>query len=554
MPSSYESRHRPLSGAELERGDTEVLSVVNNDTIHIRESCGQAAVNAGIREFRFNRAVDQGCSQEEFFEVSKVRVLLDSALDGYASTVIAYGQTGSGKTFSMSGLEEKIASEDWVGSDNSNGIIPRSMAYLFDQIDSKATNSDKRYTVRASYSEIYNEQVYDLLNYNGRSLQVRWNSQKGFFVRDLFVVQCESLEDVMAVVSEGHRNRRVGSHELNKDSSRSHSLLTVHLEAESTDSLSKDSFVQYGKITFVDLAGSERLKDSRSEGTTKAETGAINKSLFTLSNVISALSDPRRSKASFVPYRNSKLTKLLMDSLGGTSKTLLIACCCPSSRFLEESLNTLNYATRAARIKNRPILQVDEKDQLINRLRQAIRLLKEENSTLKLELKKPNNSHGEVSERRSRVGLSNMSFHPITPAAVQSVRKNVLEEEGGSNSGDNLRPIPPEKAGSRRHEAISPRKQGANVRFPMLAGAEDYSREREEMQREIRNAVERGDAYMKKYESIAEENKHLSAKLEHLEKIFVHNEASSWRRKVVTSPTQKHRDQYSLEVDRSEAT
>ena len=525
---------------------------MSNDTIHLRDEAASGNSNVGIREFRFNHAVGRACGQEEFFEVSKVKTLLESALDGFASTVIAYGQTGSGKTYSMSGLEERIASEEWVGSDESNGIIPRSMAYLFERIKEKGSDSDMAYTVRASYSEIYNEQVYDLLNYNGKSLQVRWNAQKGFFVRDLFVVECETLEDVMAVVSEGHRNRRVGSHELNKDSSRSHSLLTVYLETENTDSTSKDTFMQTGKITFVDLAGSERLKDSRSEGTTLAETGAINKSLFTLSNVISALSDPRKSKASFIPYRNSKLTKLLMDSLGGSSKTLLIACCCPSSKFVEESLNTLNYATRAARIKNRPVLQVDEKDQLINRLRQALRLLKEENSNLKQELKKKRASPGAIQSRSSQGGLSTMSFHPITPGMSHNDYTANDRKVISNNVGETRTPVrPPGRQLSNAGESMSPR-QGTTVTLPIVAGIEDHEKEKERLQLEIQRAVERGDAYMKKFESISQENEQLSAKLEHLEKIFVHNEGNSWRRKVTSPPTRKVLERYSPEPDRFE--
>ena len=226
-----------------------------------------------------------------------------------------------------------------------------------------------RYTIRASFCEIYKEHVYDLLNMNSSSLAVRWNIRNGFFVQDLFVVECEVLQDVMAVVSEGHRNRRIGSHQLNKDSSRSHSILTVHLESETIDPDDGHTLVKFGKIVFVDLAGSERLKDTKSEGLTLTETAAINKSLFTLSKVISALSDSKKHKSSksmnFIPYRDSKLTKLLMDSLGGTSMCLMVACVSPASQYLEETLSTLNYATRANKIQNKPVVQMDPKEQLI---------------------------------------------------------------------------------------------------------------------------------------------------------------------------------------------
>lgn len=222
------------------------------------------------------------------------------------------------------------------------------------------------------------------------SLAVRWNIRNGFFVQDLFVVECEVLQDVMAVVSEGHRNRRIGSHELNKDSSRSHSILTVHLESETIDPDDGHPLVKFGKIVFVDLAGSERLKDTRSEGMTLTETGAINRSLFTLSKVISALADAAKKKkpkkSNFVPYRDSKLTKLLMDSLGGTSMTLMIACVSPSSHYMDETISTLNYATRANKIQNKPMVQMDPKEQLIYNLRQEIKLLRMENNYLRQQL------------------------------------------------------------------------------------------------------------------------------------------------------------------------
>ena len=153
------------------------------------------------------------------------------------------------------------------------------------------------------------------------------------------------------------KNRHKGAHELNKDSSRSHSILTVYLISEIKNSTDGHIFKKYGKISFVDLAGSERLKESKSEGTMVKETGNINKSLFTLGKVISMLAAPdKKLNAKYIPYRDSKLTMLLMDSLGGTSKALMIACISPSSVYIEETLSTLNYACRTMNIKNKPVI------------------------------------------------------------------------------------------------------------------------------------------------------------------------------------------------------
>ena len=154
------------------------------------------------------------------------------------------------------------------------------------------------------------------------------------------------------------KNRHQGSHELNKDSSRSHSLLTVYLISETRNSADGHIFKKYGKITFVDLAGSERLKETKSTGDQMMkETGNINKSLFTLGKVISMLSSPEKKiNQAYIQYRDSKLTMLLMDSLGGTSKALMIACLSPSITYAEETLSTLNYACRAMNIKNKPVV------------------------------------------------------------------------------------------------------------------------------------------------------------------------------------------------------
>lgn len=169
------------------------------------------------------------------------------------------------------------------------------------------------------------------------------------------VVECTSIEDLIAVLHEGIKNRHSGSHELNKDSSRSHSILTVYLISESHSKEDNHLFKKYGKMSFVDLAGSERLKESQSEGIMVKETGQINKSLFTLGKVISMLSS-KEGSAKYIPFRDSKLTMLLQDSLGGTSKALMIACVSPSEVYSDETISTLNYATRTMNIKNKPIL------------------------------------------------------------------------------------------------------------------------------------------------------------------------------------------------------
>ena len=189
-------------------------------------------------------------------------------------------------------------------------------------------------------------------------LHARWNAKNGFFVEDLCVVECTGQEDLKSVLHEGMRNRHQGSHELNKDSSRSHSLLTIYLISETVNEFDGLVYKKYGKISFVDLAGSERLKETKSEGQTMVkETGNINKSLFTLGKVITMVSSGVKNlDKKYIPYRDSKLTMLLQDSLGGTSKALMIACISPSGAYADETLCTLNYAARVMNIKNKPVI------------------------------------------------------------------------------------------------------------------------------------------------------------------------------------------------------
>lgn len=199
---------------------------------------------------------------------------------------------------------------------------------------------------------------------------------------------CDSPRDILAVLQEGHKNRSVGSHALNADSSRSHSLLTLFIERTMPDPETGTQIVTKSKITFVDLAGSERLKESKAEGMTMVESRQINKSLLALSKVISVLSERKHKNEAdhYVPYRDSKLTSLLQDSLGGSAMTLMISCISPASSFVEESMNTLQYSLRASRIENAPVLQIDSKDATIIALRKEVKALKDEVRLLRAKL------------------------------------------------------------------------------------------------------------------------------------------------------------------------
>jgi hypothetical protein len=199
-------------------------------------------------------------------------------------------------------------------------------------------------------------------------------------VEGLLVIECKKPQDIVEIILQGTKNRKKGSHDLNKDSSRSHSILTVYLISEYNSG--GESYKKYGKISFVDLAGSERLKETNSKGGMLKETGNINKSLFVLGKVISSLTDKKNTNQ-HIPYRDSKLTMLLMDSIGGTAKTLMIACVSPSSVYSDETMSTLNYASRTMNIKNKPLVQMDSKERAAEGLKEENELYVEENEFLK---------------------------------------------------------------------------------------------------------------------------------------------------------------------------
>ena len=254
--------------------------------------------------------------------------------------------------------------------------------YLWEKI--RARSSDVKYIVTASFLEIYNEHVFDLLNPTTKSLQVRWSKDRGFYAENLFKVECEDLSDLEGVLREGLKNRSVRSHEMNQTSSRSHSLLTINLHSETKDPEDPSGYIKReGRICLVDLAGSEKTKRTQSKGETFIEANNINKSLLVLGNCIHSLSS---NKTGHTPYRDSILTKLLADSLSGSGMTLMIACVSALPADASETINTLRYASRAKKVKTRPIVRMDPRELSILSLKREVRLLRMENHFLRQQL------------------------------------------------------------------------------------------------------------------------------------------------------------------------
>ncbi|NWX24056.1 KIF12 protein, partial [Aegotheles bennettii] len=341
-------RVRPLTCTETQRGDQQVVRSLGDGTVHVSAARHDAT-------FGFSAVFDAGASQEAVFEGSGMRQLVELAIDGFSCTVFAFGQTGSGKTYTLMGPFAQSTTQP--AAPGLLGLMQRSFACLLQQ--SRGRGSDL--ALSASYLEIYNEQVRDLLSPGPPcALPLRWSKTRGFYVENQLSVDFESLETIADLLLQGSQRRRTSAHALNRHSSRSHALLTIHIlrRAQSITPAprvpqSSTCPSKQGTLCFVDLAGSERVKETGSSGQLCVEANNINRSLLALGHCISLLAKPR-GKRTHIPYRDSKLTRLLARSLGGSGITLMVACISPSSRCLSETLSTLHYASRARRVTTRP--------------------------------------------------------------------------------------------------------------------------------------------------------------------------------------------------------
>jgi len=314
--------------------------------------------------FGFDHVLPQDCKQEDVFRTC-VREMVDDALEGFNGTVLAYGQTGAGKTHTMTGKPHSV---------KERGLAARTLSYLFRRIDDR--QGDSSFSVRLSYLEIYNEQLFDLLHGDpdekqrhpaakddrvakqllSGSMQIMTTGPGGGVVMSgLNRRMVRTEEEAFACLFEAETNRVIASHELNYSSTRSHCIFTVYIEGrhqaydESVGATVET--VSHAKLHLVDLAGSERIFKTNSTGTVLQEARAINKSLSFLEQVVVALADKQREH---IPYRQSQLTHFLKDSLGGNCKSLLIACIWPVASHIEQTLATLKFATRMLRVKNAP--------------------------------------------------------------------------------------------------------------------------------------------------------------------------------------------------------
>ncbi|XP_050511153.1 chromosome-associated kinesin KIF4 [Diabrotica virgifera virgifera] len=349
-------RVRPLVPTELSRGCKEIVDVIKeNEQILIKNIDKDKA-------YTFNYVLGTLSKQGELYERC-VQPLMGNLFKGYNVTILAYGQTGSGKTHTMGTSYTEHGDM---------GVIPRCVNEIFDFIKE---NFAYNFNISVTFMELYQEVLYDLLSDKPREqciLEIREDTTKGIHIPNLTEIDVQNVNTVLETLQKGTTRRATSATAMNAHSSRSHAIFSVNISMNHKENCHEN---KQSKLHLVDLAGSERPKKTGAIGNTFKEGVNINKGLFVLGNVISSLGD-EKSQHGFIPYRDSNLTRLLKDSLGGNSITLMIACVSPADYNLEETISTLRYADRAKKIKNKPVVNQDPQAAEINSLKKTIQHLR----------------------------------------------------------------------------------------------------------------------------------------------------------------------------------
>ncbi|XP_031641022.1 kinesin-like protein Klp68D [Contarinia nasturtii] len=364
-------RCRPMSKKEQASGEyKQVVDVYpSRGVVEIQHPSNTNRENRKM--FTYDAVYDKSATQKSLYD-EVVRPLVSSVLEGFNCCVFAYGQTGTGKTFTMEGIRSKnvrASAIDSIGENNKEleGIIPRAFEQIWSNI-SRLENMN--FLVAVSYLEIYMEELRDLLKPNSsKSLELREHEQMGVYVPNLHSVLCKNVDEMLNVMAQGNKNRTTGKTNMNEHSSRSHAIFMIKIEMCDLDT----NKVKVGKLNLIDLAGSERQSKTGATADRLKEASKINRALSSLGNVISALAE----NSPHIPYRDSKLTRLLQDSLGGNSKTIMIANIGPSSYNYNETVTTLRYAQRAKTIQNKPVKNEDPQDAKLKEYQQEIAKLRQ---------------------------------------------------------------------------------------------------------------------------------------------------------------------------------
>jgi len=353
-------RARPLNARERSLDCTECVEMVNPTTTVIKDSKGAP------KEFVFDYSYWHDVPQQKVYD-DLAKPIVEAAIDGFNGVIFAYGQTGSGKTHSM------------MGSGDDVGIVPLMNQDLFGLLEAKKKSEGSEFLVTASYMEIYNEVIRDLLNPSDKQLKIREHPKLGIYVESLAELVVENSEDIAQLLEQGNNVKQVAATQMNERSSRSHCCFVINIKQRKVETIGSggEEMTQEtnlaAKINLVDLAGSERAAKTGAEGSRLKEGAAINQSLSTLGQVINMLAE---GASGHIPYRNSKLTRVLQQALGGNAKTVMIATISPADNNYQETLSTLQYASRAKKIKNTSVRNEDVSQRMIRELREEVERLR----------------------------------------------------------------------------------------------------------------------------------------------------------------------------------
>ena len=395
-----------MNKKEKEISIKETISIIYEKFLKVKDPNGFLTPN-NVRTkekiLEFDYVFSPLSTQEKIFNFT-TKFLIDNVINGYNASVFAYGATGAGKTYTMSGCEENP------------GLMPLTLKELFKKIK---IHKNREYLIKLWYIEIYNENIRDLLvnnKNNNEYLELRESPDKGIIINNVTEIITNSSKDILNLLKKGNRNRTTEETDSNESSSRSHAIFQInisYIEKNNNDIINNE--IKYGKLNLIDLAGSERASVKKNKGMRLFEGANINRSLLTLGNCINALYDKsEKGKNVYVPYRDSKLTRLLKDSLGGNSTTVMIANISPFIYNFDDTYNTLKYAKRERCIKNKISINIFERNQINNYL-DLIKNLKNKINILENQLYIIN----------SNTNNKHKSVHSISPKKFYSENRKI---------------------------------------------------------------------------------------------------------------------------------
>ena len=425
-------RCRPLSSLEYQLSAYETIRIMDDKMVVLMDPIEYNGPNTIFKNrsreqtYAFDFAFDKNTTQITVFEKS-TKFLIEGVVNGYNATVFAYGATGAGKTYTM------------LGTETNPGIMPLTLKELFTKV--KQLKNEREYKLKFWYLEIYNENIRDLLRFmnqtnsnnnniieENESLDLREDPIKGIIVSNITEVNVTNSNDMLKILKRGNRNRTQEATGANETSSRSHAILQVAIEYKDKNS-GIDFEVKYSKLSLIDLAGSERASATQNRGIRLIEGANINRSLLTLGNCINALCDAMSKgiKKPYIPYRDSKLTRLLKDSLGGNARTVMIANVSPSINTFDDTYNTLKYANRAKNIKTVVTRNVLNAQYHISNYVNIINNLKNEISQLRQQLISKNKNSINEAINNSNIIENNNNINQINQNTLFKNEENYLE-------------------------------------------------------------------------------------------------------------------------------